>query len=230
MKDGSTGHAGSRDKTYRAEGETGQMLIRIDIERLSVEADAGLSELYDKFMAAVNSDPSVPSWIKRALCIMLHERGGDRFGGKKKIILLLLEIALQRKEEICVPGEVFQWDDTVFIGLIAKLKEALNAIKPLFARFPELERIITAAMMSWPPCEDEDTPNRVYNKPTATEYTGVDSMRDAFDGPAIQNAKTHEERYSIACTMKQFNSAIDEIIDFVQEALKCVFSGCVFFC
>ena len=127
LKDGSTSHAGSRDKTYQAEGETGQMLIRIDIQRLSVEADAGLSELYDKFMAAVNSDPTVPSWIKRALCIMLHKRGGDRFGGKRKMIVLLLEIALQRKDKLCVPGEVFQWDDTVFIGMVTKLMEALEA-------------------------------------------------------------------------------------------------------
>jgi len=118
------------------------MLIRIDIQRLSVKADAGLSELYDKFMVAVNNDPTVPSWIKRALCIMLHERGGDRFGGKKKMIVLLLEIALQRKEDLCVPGEVFQWDDNVFIGMIAKLKEALDALKPLFARFPQLEGIM----------------------------------------------------------------------------------------
>jgi len=83
-------------------------------------------------------------------------------------------------------------------------------------------------MMSWPPCKDEDDRERVYNKPTATEYTGVDSMRDAFDGPANPNAKTNEERYSTAYTMRKFNSAIEEIVDFVLKALKYVLSGCVF--
>ena len=45
----------------------------------------------------------------------------------------------------------FQWGDTVFIGMVTKLKE-----EPLFVHFPKLRDIITAAMMSWPPCKDED--------------------------------------------------------------------------
>jgi len=227
-KHGMTGSFGGRHDWYLSKGKNGEMYIRIDGEDLSIEGDAGLCKLYDLLMNDVKNDLRIPPWIKRALSIMLHERGGDRFGAKKNIVYLLLEMALQLKDEQSVPGEMFQWDDTVFIGMVTKLMEALDALEPLFAHFPKLRGIITAAMMSWPPCKDEDDRERVYNKPTATEYTGVDSMRDAFDGPANPDAKTHEERYSIAYTMKQFNNAIDEIIDFVQEALKCVLSGCVF--
>jgi len=228
-KHGMTGSFGGRHDWYLVKGKNGEMYIRIDGEDLSIEGDAGLCKLYDLLMNDVKNDLRIPPWIKRALCIKLHELGGDRFGAKKNTVYLLLEMALQLKDGHSVPGEMFQWDDTVFIGMVTtKLMEALEALEPLFAHFPKLRDVITAAMMSWPPCKDEDDRERVYNKPTATEYTGVDSMRDAFDGPANPDAKTHEERYSIAYNMKQFNSAIDEIINFVQEALKCVRSGCVF--
>ena len=226
-KHGMTGSFGRRRDKYLFKGEDGKMYIRIDGEDLSIEADAGLCKLYDLLMEDVKNNPRVPPWIKRA-CIMLHEQGGDRFGAKKNIVYLLLEMALQIEDGHSVPGEMFQWDDTVFIGMVTKLMEALDALKPLFARFPQLRDVITAAMMSWPPCKDEDDRERVYNKPTATEYTGVDSMRDALDGPANPNAKTNEERYSKAYTTRKFNKAIDEIVDFVLEALKCVLSGCVF--
>jgi len=203
------------------------MLIRIDIQRLSVEADAGLSELNDKFMAAVNSDPTVPSWIKRALCIMLHERGGDRFGGKKKMIVLLLEIALQRKEKLDVPGEVFQWDDTVFIGLIAKLKEALEAIKNIFSRLGV--GILMRLLSSWPPGTDEERPHQVYNTLVAEGYIGLsDGREDAFDGPAMPNWKTIAEKYSKDYTVKQFKKAIDKIKKFIEEAWDLRLLGCLF--
>ena len=107
------------------------MRIRIDLEKLSVKADAGLCELHDLFTKAVRANLHIPYWIKRAICEKLRERGGERFGAKKKLIFLLLEIAMQLKDKQPVPGECMQWDDNIFIGMIVKLKEALRAIKHL---------------------------------------------------------------------------------------------------
>lgn len=90
-------------------------------------------------MQDVKNDLHVPPWIKRALCIMLHELGGDRFGAKKNIVYLLLEMALQLEDGHSVPGEMFQWDDTVFIGMVTKLMEALEAIKPILDRLPKVQ-------------------------------------------------------------------------------------------
>ena len=210
-KHGITGSFGRRHDWYLVKGKNGEMYIRIDGEDLSIEGDAGLCKLYDLLMNDVKNDLRIPPWIKRALCIKLHELGGDRFGAKKNTIYLLLEMALQLKDEQSVPGEMFQWDDTVFIGMVTKLMEALEAIKPLFARFAELEGIITAAIMAWPCALMRD--DRVINKVVATEYTGVERVTTPYDGPVNSDTKTHAEAYSTKFTMKQFDGAVDNIDD-----------------
>ena len=210
-KHGMTGSFEGRHDWYLVKGKNGEMYIRIDGEDLSIEGDAGLCKLYDLLMKDVKNDLRVPPWVKRALSIMLHERGGDRFGSKKNIVYLLLEMALQLKDGHSVPGEMFQWDDTVFIGMIAKLMEALEAIKPLFARFAELEGVITAAIMAWPCALMRE--DRVINKVVATEYTGVERVTTPYDGPVNPDAKTHAEAYSSKFTMKQFDGAVDNIDD-----------------
>jgi len=217
-KHGMTGSFGGRLDWYLFKGKNGEMYIRIDGEDLSIEADAGLCKLYDLLMNDVKNDLCIPPWIKRALYIMLHERGGERFGCKKNIVYLLLEMALQLKDGHSVPGEMFQWDDIVFIGMITKLMEALEAIKPLFARFAELKGVITAAIMAWPCALMRD--DRVINKVVATEYTGVERVTTPYDGPANPDAKTVAEAYSTKFTMKQFDGAVDNIDDEVELAKK----------
>ena len=217
-KHGMTGSFGGRHDWYLVKGKNGEMYIRIDGEDLSIEGDAGLCKLYDLLMEDVKNDLYIPPWIKRALSIMLHERGGDRFGAKKNIVYLLLEMALQLKDGHSVPGEMLQWDDTVFIGMVTKLMEALEAIKPLFARFAELEGVITAAIMVWPCALMRE--DRVINKVVATEYTGVERVTTPYDGPVNQDAKTHAEAYSSKFTMKKFDVAVNNIDDEVELAEK----------
>ena len=97
-KHGFARNAGEREDEYLKFGQRGEMRIRIDGQRLSIKADAGLCEFYDLFIKAVMNDPLIPPWIKRAIGVMLRERGGERFGAKKKLIFLLLEIAMQLKD------------------------------------------------------------------------------------------------------------------------------------
>ena len=102
LKHGFASDAGFRDDEYRRVGTNGEMRIRIDGQKLSVKADAGLCEWYDFFIKAANDNLRIPFWIKRAKCIMLRERGGERFGAKKKLIFLLLEIAMQLNAQCLV--------------------------------------------------------------------------------------------------------------------------------
>ena len=198
------------------------MRIRIDGQRLSIEADSGLCEFYDLFIKAVMNDPLIPPWIKRAIGVMLRERGGERFGAKKKLIFLLLEIAMQLKDGQSVPGECLQWDDNVFIGMIVKLMEALRAIKHLIWGIGKE----TAALLAWPCAKMRE--DRVINKTVATEYTGVERATTPYDGPVNPDAKTRAEAYSSKYTVKRFNNAIDGIEEFVLEAWVLRFIGCLF--
>ena len=81
-------------------------------------------------------------------------------------------------------------------------------------------------MLSWPCAKMRE--DRVINKIAATEYTGVSSWRDAFDGPVNPNAKTMEEAYSSKYTARRFNNAIEEIEDFVFAAWLLRLIGCLF--
>ena len=202
-------------------GINGEMRIRIDGQRLSVKSDAGLCELHDFFIKAVRDNRRIPYWIKHAICIMLRERGGERFGAKKKLIFLLLEIAMQLKDGHPVPGECLQWDDNIFIGMIVKLKEALRAIKHLLP-----SNVETAALLGWPCAKMRE--DRVINKIAATEYTGVERMSTPYDGPVNPDAKTIAEAYSSKYTVKRFNNAIEGIEEFVLAAWLLRFIGCLF--
>ena len=182
-------------------------------------------------MQDVKNDLHVPPWIKRALCIMLHELGGDRFGAKKNIVYLLLEMALQLEDGHSVPGEMFQWDDTVFIGMVTKLMEALEAIKPILDRLPKVQvkDIIMKLLSSWPPGTDEERLDQVYNTLVAEAYIGLSEGReDAFDGPAKPDWKTQAEKYSKEYTVKQFDAAIHKIKAFINEAKTLHRKGCLF--
>ena len=81
-------------------------------------------------------------------------------------------------------------------------------------------------MTSWPPGENRNDP--LLNKPCATDYAGATFKLNAFDGPAIPDWKTNEQRYSKEYSISRFNTANEEIDDFILLAWKLRETGCLF--
>ena len=81
-------------------------------------------------------------------------------------------------------------------------------------------------MMSWPPGDNRE--DQIYNTLCAEDYVGATSKRNAFDGPAIPDWKTNEQRYSKEYSISRFNTANEEIDDFILEAWKLRETGCLF--
>ena len=129
--------------------------MRINMEKLKTEEDEALCHCYDKFTKDVKNDPKVPHFIKRVLCEKIWERGGERLGPKKTLIYQLIEAALQHKDGgvIC---EGLQYDDKHYYGMIAKVEDAVAAVKPIVQHANWRADIIVPSMMSWPPEENRE--------------------------------------------------------------------------
>jgi len=105
--------------------------IIFDYERLDYETDMALQVIFDKFIQDMKNDPEVPSYIKRLVCEIIHDRGGGRFGGKTVIMGKAIEHAEQKKNNESQPAEYGQYDDNRFYEMKDKVVEACEAVNPI---------------------------------------------------------------------------------------------------
>lgn len=107
--------------------EGADLRIIFDYEQLDYDTDMALQVIFDKFIQDMKNDPEVPSYIKRLICEVIHDRGGGRFGGKTVIMGKAIEHAVQKKNNESQPAEYGQYDDNRFYEMKAKVIEGCGA-------------------------------------------------------------------------------------------------------
>jgi len=184
--------------------------IIFDYERLDYNTDMALQVIFDKFIQDMKNDPEVPSYIKRLICEVIHDRGGGRFGGKTVIMGKAIEHAEQKKNDEPQPAEYGQYDDNRFYEMRDKVIEACEAVNPIVspiakrtksksartakrAKYSKSQSIFQVSSsksigccQSWPvaPHPDPSRDDLLFLKPLVSAYiTGVGG-----DGSNIESA------------------------------------------
>ena len=212
-------------KTYlkRKEGYDPATILAeyCDLSKLQFDIDIALQYFLKDFVDGVKKDPKVPPAIKNLICEVFYERGGGRFGGFATLGGKLVEVGFQYINNECVIAEMVQFSDDDYYGMIAKVIEAREAVRPIIA--PTNAQAIADAdidiLSSWKPAPHPD-PRRgdqLYLTPIASFYAaagllsfdftnrGPDELPNAYDDAANPGATTQEERWS-----KDFNDEQDK--------------------
>ena len=206
------------------------LAVVVDLSLLPYNVDIALGLMLEQTIVCINNDPAVPACIRRLLHDELIGQGGDRNGGRRAMIGQCIESAFSASNEGAIM-EFAQYDDNILYGLMGKVMETQHKLTPLVETVGPRQDLTSKSVLSWEPAPKRDVhgsivEDYIYVTIAGIGYIGVDSYRDAYDGPAIPGAISVADRYSKAFTPDQDAAAKSVCENHCQDTNELRSEGC----